>query len=46
VQTLTLSYTFFESTNPEGAKDLKRLHEPKDGEGPSAADIDSDAGRS
>ena len=28
VQTITLSYTFFESTDPEGAKDLKRLHEP------------------
>jgi cytochrome c oxidase assembly protein subunit 11 len=48
VQTLTLSYTFFESTNPEGAKDLKRLDEPKDGgsAGPSASDIDSDAGQS
>ncbi|MBK1670901.1 cytochrome c oxidase assembly protein [Rhodovibrio sodomensis] len=29
VQTITLSYTFFESTDPEGAKDLKRLDEPK-----------------
>jgi cytochrome c oxidase assembly protein Cox11 len=32
VETITLSYTFFESKNPEGAKDLKRLHEPA-GEG-------------
>ncbi len=31
VKTVTLSYTFFESTDPEGAKDLKRLDEPKDG---------------
>jgi cytochrome c oxidase assembly protein subunit 11 len=36
VQTITLSYTFFESTDPEGAKDLKRLDEP--------AERDSDGG--
>jgi cytochrome c oxidase assembly protein subunit 11 len=46
VQTLTLSYTFFESTDPEGAKDLKRLHEPKSEGGPTADAIDSDAGQS
>jgi len=28
VRTVTLSYTLFESKNPEGAKDLKRLDEP------------------
>ena len=28
VTTITLSYTLFESKNPEGAKDLKRLDEP------------------
>jgi cytochrome c oxidase assembly protein subunit 11 len=32
VQTITLSYTFFESTDPEGAKDLKRLDEPAERE--------------
>lgn len=37
VQTITLSYTFFESKSPEGAKDLKRLDEPKD-QGASASD--------
>jgi cytochrome c oxidase assembly protein subunit 11 len=33
VRTITLSYTFFESANPDGAKDLKRLDEPQDGDG-------------
>jgi len=32
VQTITLSYTFFESKDPDGAKDLKRLHEPAERE--------------
>ena len=47
VQTITLSYTFFESKNPEGAKDLKRLDEPKDGEsdgGMNFPDADGSAG--
>lgn len=37
VQTITLSYTFFESKSPEGAKDLKRLDEPAN-QGASASD--------
>jgi cytochrome c oxidase assembly protein Cox11 len=32
VRTITLSYHLFESANPEGAKDLKRLDTPKDSE--------------
>jgi cytochrome c oxidase assembly protein Cox11 len=40
VQTITLSYTFFESKNPEGAKDLKRLDEPKDGAEPTDGEGD------
>ncbi|MBK1697277.1 cytochrome c oxidase assembly protein [Rhodovibrio salinarum] len=51
VRTVTLSYTFFESTNPDGAKDLKRLDTPAgdaDADGgmnfPSAQDEASDSG--
>lgn len=40
VNTITLSYTFFESKAPEGAKDLKRLDEPADG--PQAPRQDGD----
>ena len=32
VRTVTLAYTFFESKNPEGAKDLNRLSDETDGE--------------
>ena len=54
VQTITLSYTFFESTDPEGAKDLKRLDEPAERESdggmnfPEAKDgaVSDDAGTS
>jgi cytochrome c oxidase assembly protein subunit 11 len=47
VKTITLSYHFFESTDPEGAKDLKRLHEPKsDGDQDAAGDTASAAGAS
>ena len=37
VRTVTLSYHFFESANPDGAKDFKRLDTPKD----SGAESDS-----
>jgi len=42
VKTITLSYHFFESANPEGAKDLKRLDTPAQG-GDTAPDASGSA---
>jgi len=45
VTQITLSYTFFESTNPDGAKDLKRLDEPKEeGEDPGSSEAAAASG--
>lgn len=38
VRQMTLSYTFFRSKNPEGAKDLDRLDTSQDGGGEAATD--------